>query len=110
MIQKPLVIIESPFAGEVERNKIYVKRCILDSLKRGEIPFASHAIYTQVLDDTIPEERKIGMDAGWGVIRYSEYSASYVDYGISGGMAEGIKIAQDMGHLIYLRMIGLNPS
>lgn len=108
MNNKPLVIIESPFAGEVERNKAYAKRCILDSLKRNELPFASHLIYTQVLDDTIPEERKIGMDAGWGIIRYSEYSIAYVDYGISSGMAEGIKIAQDMGHLVYLRMIGEN--
>jgi hypothetical protein len=109
MNNKPLVIIESPFAGEVERNKTYARRCVLDSLKLGEIPFASHLIYTQVLDDTIPEERKIGMDAGWEVIRYSEYSVVYLDYGISRGMAEGIKIAQDIGHKVYNREIGVNP-
>ena len=107
-INRPLVIIESPFAGEVERNKIYCKRCILDSLRRGEAPFASHALYTQVLEDTIEDERRLGMEAGFSLIRYSEYTVAYIDYGISSGMSEGIKIARDMGHVVEERKIGNN--
>lgn len=107
---KPLVIIESPFAGEVERNKEYCKRCIKDSLKRGEVPFASHLLYTQVLDDTIPEERELGMDAGWEVLLRSDYSVIYKDYGISRGMEEGIKIAEELGHKIEYRKIGENDD
>lgn len=47
------VIIESPYAGNVEANATYLRRCLRDSLLRGEAPFASHAIYTLpgVLDD-----------------------------------------------------------
>lgn len=82
----------------------------MDSLKRGEVPFASHAIYTQVLDDTIPEQRKMGMEAGFGAIPYSKYSVAYIDYGISTGMSEGIKIAQKIGHEVHLRNIGINPE
>ena len=62
------VIIESPFAGDIERNTAYLKAAMLDSLRRGEAPFASHGLYPQVLDDTSPEERHIGIHAGfaWG--------------------------------------------
>lgn len=105
---KPLVIIESPLAGDVKRNEIYARRCMKDSLDKNEAPFVSHLLYTQVLDDTIPEQRKTGMDAGWEVIRYSEYSVVYEDYGISKGMAGGIKIAEELGHRIEYRTIGKN--
>ena len=53
------VIVESPFAGRVEANKVYARLAIRDCLKRGEAPFASHLLYTldSVLDDTDPAER-----------------------------------------------------
>ena len=68
-----LVIIESSFAGDMERNIKYARRCMRDSLIRGEFPFASHLLYTQegILDDTKPDERKLGIEAGfeWGSLR-----------------------------------------
>jgi hypothetical protein len=56
------VVIESPYAGDVERNLRYVRACMRDCLLRGEAPYASHALYTQpdVLCDEIPEERQYG--------------------------------------------------
>lgn len=41
---------------------------MLDALDRGEAPYASHLLYTQMLDDTIPAERELGIKAGfaWG--------------------------------------------
>lgn len=42
-----LVIIESPFAGDVVRNLRYLRACMRDCLRRGEAPYASHALYTQ---------------------------------------------------------------
>jgi len=43
----------------VEENLKYLRRCMVDCLKRGEAPYASHGLYTQegVLDDTVSEER-----------------------------------------------------
>jgi hypothetical protein len=57
-----LVVVESPYAGDVTRNLEYARAAMADCLARGEAPFASHALYTQigVLDDTKPEERKLG--------------------------------------------------
>ena len=107
--QKSFVIIESPYAGEVERNEVYARRCIMDSLIRGEVPFASHLLYTQVLDDTDPPQRKLGMEAGFEVLRRSDYSVVYIDYGTSNGMKEGIIIAKEFGHEIIYRTIGNNP-
>src|SRR5690606_24498929 len=49
--RKPLVIIESPYSGDVERNTEYARSCLLDSLRRGEAPIASHLLHTQVLED-----------------------------------------------------------
>ena len=61
------VIIESPYAGDIERNTAYARRAMRDSLNRGENPIASHLIYTQpgILDENKPEERKRGIDAGF---------------------------------------------
>ena len=42
-----LVIFESPYAGDVEANTEYARRCVRDSLMRGEAPIASHLLYTQ---------------------------------------------------------------
>ena len=50
------VIIESPFAGDVDRNLRYARAAMRDCLLRGESPYASHLLYTQpgVLNDDIP--------------------------------------------------------
>ncbi len=54
-----LVVIESPYAGDVQANVAYAKRCVADCLRRGESPYASHLFFTQdgILDDLKPEER-----------------------------------------------------
>ena len=85
-----LVIIESPYAGNVEENVAYAKKCLLDSLRRGEAPFASHLLYTQVLDDLLPEERTLGMLAGFQWGEKADLCAVYTDNGISNGMMKGV--------------------
>ena len=87
------VEIESPFSGDVERNVRYLRACMRDCLLRGEAPIASHALYTQpgVLDDGVPEERKLGMEAGKFWTPFAEALVVYTDLGISGGMEWGIE-------------------
>lgn len=103
-----LVIIESPYAGDISRNETYARRCLSDSLARGEAPLASHLLYTQpgVLDDTDPAQRQQGIDAGlaWG--KHAELTAVYVDRGTSAGMAQGIARAVSEGRAIDYRSIG----
>lgn len=80
------VIVESPYAGNVEANVAYARACLLDSLRRGEAPIASHLLYTQVLDDLIPEERELGIAAGLAWRHAAERAAFYTDHGWSAGM------------------------
>lgn len=105
-----LVIIESPFFGEIERNIIYAQRAMADSLKRGEVPFLSHLLYTQVLDDTDPIQRQDGIQAGleWG--KNAEMTIVYNDYGISPGMEYGIDMAKSDNRQIIYRKIGKNNN
>lgn len=91
MPQRPLVFIESPYAGDRVANAAYLKECILDSINRGENPYASHAFFTQFLNDEIPAERHLGMFLGdqWR-LRCSK-SVFYMDLGMSRGMVAGLQ-------------------
>ena len=101
-----LVVIESPFAGDRERNDRYLRACILDCLRRGESPFASHGLYPGALDDTIPAERELGIKAGVAWRRVADATVVYRDLGISGGMLFGMADARTIpGHPIEERWI-----
>lgn len=101
------VIIESPYAGDIEANLAYARACMADCIKGGEAPFASHLLYTQegVLDDTIPEEREKGIQAGlaWGEV--ADKVVVYIDYGISAGMQYGIDVAIKKGIPVEYRKL-----
>ena len=102
-----LVILESPYAGDVERNTNYARECMRDSLLRGEAPIASHLLYTQpgVLDDNVESERWRGINAGLAWRTRADLSVVYTDFGISKGMEYGIKAAEDSGVPIEYRTI-----
>jgi len=106
------VILESPYAGDVERNVEYARRACRDSLLRGEAPLVSHLLYTQpgILDDKKKDERELGIQAGleWG--EYCKFSVFYADYGFTPGMLQGFKDAQAKGRGVEIRIIGLNPE
>ncbi len=105
-----LVIIESPFAGSVEENIDYARRCVRDSLGRGEAPIASHLLYTQpgILRDEVQSERQWGIDAGLAWRAVAELTAVYTDRGVSGGMKYGIAAAEASGVPVEYRTI--NPE
>jgi hypothetical protein len=102
-----LVIIESPYAGDVRGNVAYGRRCVADALKRGEAPIASHLLYTQpgILDDNVPEERQHGIDAGLAWRKVAEASVVYTDRGITQGMKYGIAAAESAGIPIEYRSL-----
>jgi hypothetical protein len=83
-----LVIIESPYAGDIEANVEYARAAMRDSLNRGEAPIASHLLYTQpgILRDEVPEERQWGIDAGLAWRKVAEMAVFYIDRNWSGGM------------------------
>lgn len=104
------VIVESPYAGDIEKNVAYARICLRDCFLRGEAPFASHLLYTQdnVLRDDLKDERTLGIEAGllWGEL--ADKTVVYVDYGITPGMEEGIRRAEEAGRPVEYRT--LNPN
>ena len=99
------VVLESPYAGDVERNVKYARECVRDSLSRGEAPIASHLLYTQegVLDDDIPEERSWGIEAGLVWKSVADKHVFYTDYGISKGMEYALQYASENNIPIEMR-------
>lgn len=100
-----LVIIESPFAGDIEKNIRFARACVRDSLEKGEAPLASHLLYTQegILRDGVPEERNWGIEAGlaWG--KKAQKTIVYTNLGISSGMKKGIERAIEEGREVEYR-------
>lgn len=104
-----LVLIESPYAGAVAANLAYARKAMLDSISRGEAPMASHLLYPQVLDDTIPLQRNLGIACGlrWGM--WASISAFYMDRGFSDGMAKGLDAAAS-NRFVAFRFIERPPT
>ncbi len=105
------VIIESPYAGDIERNTLYARRAMRDAIDHGEAPLASHLLYTQpeILDENNPAERKLGIECGYEWWTHAEKIIFYVDYGWSPGMQKAYErvLAGNRAHEI--RTIGKNP-
>jgi hypothetical protein len=102
-----LVILESPYAGDVERNVGYARAAMRDCLDRGEAPLASHLLYTQpgVLDDADPAERALGIRAGlaWGP--NADATVVYTDHGLTSGMRASIERAEAEGRPVEYRSL-----
>jgi hypothetical protein len=94
------VIVESPFAGNWWQrllNRRYARAALRDCLARGEAPIASHLLYTQILNDSDPGDRALGVAAGLAWLDIADASVVYVDRGISGGMQKGMAAAEAAG-------------
>lgn len=117
---KKRIIIESPMftrpdgkrcsPEEVERNMRYLRRAVLDSFRRGEWPFASCLTYPQVLNDALPEERRLGMEAGFAWAEAAHGAAFYADHGSSDGVRDGIAKHEANGLVVETRSIGAEPE
>jgi hypothetical protein len=104
-VPRMLVILESPYAGNVDANLQYGRECLLDSLSRGESPIAFHLLYTQVLDDDLPVQRALGLDASAEWYEKANAVVAYTDLGISSGMEKGISLAENLSIFVEYRKI-----
>lgn len=104
------IFIASPFAAatpeEYERHKEYARACMLDSICRGEAPFAPHLLWTQVLDDRLHEERELALRMGEVWLAVAHKLCLYTDFGTSSGMAIEEAFADRAGIKIAHRTLG----
>lgn len=102
------VVIESPWRGNVQENRAYAIEAVHDSLvRRGEAPIASHLLIAAhgILDDGVPMQREVGIEAGHAWIMYADLVAIYQDLGITHGMRLAIDKAEFHGIPISYRSI-----
>jgi hypothetical protein len=99
--RRPVVIVESPFAGDVEVNKRYAIKACADCFARGEAPFASHLLYPQILDDhakIAKTDRETGITSGYAFWPIARLIAFYIDRGWSPGMQRAKERAVNLGY------------
>jgi hypothetical protein len=103
------VVIESPLAGDVARHLRYLDACILDCIRRGETPYASHKMLPGALNDLSPDEREIGIKAGFVMAEalhmVGASRAVYRDEGVSDGMRDGMAHAAEIGQRVEHRRV-----
>jgi hypothetical protein len=105
----PLVVVETPFRAtqyySQEQHRLYLLHALADSYKRGEAPFASHHLATEVLNDDDDYERSLGIRCGkaWG--KYADIIAVYSDLSCSDGMKDAIAYYRSLSKPIEWRKL-----
>ncbi len=61
MPYKPLVYICSPYAGDIKHNVENARKYCRFAYEQNTIPFASHLLFPQFMDDNDPLEREMAM-------------------------------------------------
>lgn len=76
------VVIESPYAGDVDDNVRFARAVCRYALDKGVWPLAPHLLYTQMLDDTKPAERDRGIAAGlrWAAVADEAWFCTHTEY------------------------------
>ena len=62
--KRKIVYICSPLRGDIENNVAKAEKFSIFCLKQGNLPIAPHVIFSRILNDNVPEERKTGMEMG----------------------------------------------
>ncbi len=95
-MNKELLYIISPYAGDVAANVEFAIRCCRMAIRQGYVPIAVHLLYPQILDDNDPAERAVGLELGLNILRHC--SAVWVcGTRISPGMKREIQEAEQLG-------------
>lgn len=124
-----LAVIESPYYADsivaFARNVRYARAAVLDAIRLGYAPLASHLLYTQegILSEAAQDERERGITCGHVPYRYSaklfDMSTDsdrrvvclvYPDLGITAGMLAGIKEAKTHCCHVYHRTLSHRPD
>lgn len=94
--QAKVVYIASPLSGDVKRNLQFARQACRYAISEEMTPFCPHLLYTQMLDDSDPEERQLGIDLGNRMLRLCDELWLCGDR-ISPGMAGEKEMAERLG-------------
>ena len=97
---KPLVYIASPLSGDVEQNLEFARKACRYAIEQEATPFAPHLLYTQMLDDSSPADRQLGIEMGSQMLELCDELWLCGDR-ISEGMANEKALAEQLGIPIH---------
>lgn len=99
-----VVVLESPFSGDIARNVAYAQRAMFDARSRKEIVIAPHLLWTQhhqapghfVSDydakyDVPHGDRDVSLQQIHTLRTMAKRVVFYMDYGMSSGMKDGME-------------------
>ncbi len=89
------IYVCSPLRGDIRKNIDAAERYAKYVFECGAIPIVPH-FFANVLDDSIPSERKLGMDAGLELLKDCDAMFVFGDV-ISTGMKNEIELCNKMG-------------
>lgn len=99
------VIVESPYAANekhsVKDHELYLRECLRWCLDNRYTPYASHRMLTDVLNDSVEQERELGITAGLAMASAINTVFVFVDYGLSDGMERAIDHHAQNGVKVY---------
>lgn len=95
-MENKLIYIASPYAGEVEQNTAFAKLACQYAISQGQTPVAVHLLYPQMLDDSDPAQREVGLRLGRRVLEACDELWACGDR-VSSGMAAEIAAAEKLG-------------
>lgn len=90
-----LIYVASPYAGDIEQNTEYARRACRHVMNEGHAFFAPHLLYPQLIDDSNPQERQLGLDMGLAMLPRCDELWCYGDrisYGMHLEIEEAVKI------------------
>ena len=67
-----MIYICSPYAGNTEENTAFARQACGYTIRQGAVPLAPHLLYPQILNDSVPEEREIGIRLGLDILERCE--------------------------------------
>ena len=105
LMHRKKVYVASPFAGDIKSNIAHAIGYCRYVIARNGQPIAGHLLYPQILDDSNPIEREIGLMFGLALL---EICDEVWCFGVmSEGMKLEISVAKKMGKTIrYIKEVG----
>ena len=89
-----LIYVASAYAGDIKGNIEKAKQYCIHVINEGGVPIAPHLLFTQFLDDSVPHERKLGLDLGLALLKYCDEVWVFGD--VSEGMKREIEKAEEL--------------
>ena len=88
------IYVASKYVGDVEKNMKNAVSYCRRVIEEGHMPIAAHLLYPQILNDSNPEERELGILFGMALVRLCDEVWVFGD--VSPGMEAEIKEAKGM--------------